>query len=359
MDRAYKGFKRGLRSSISFMSDKKIINGKKILVVGGAGYIGSFTSHELVKIGALVTIFDNLSSGHTKAIPASAKLIQGDLGDPESINAALSSDNFDAVLYFASLINVGDSVKDPGTYWRVNVGYTIDFIERARRVGIKNFVFSSSAAVYGVPQSALIESHQKLPVNPYGETKLAVEKFLSDLGSAKLLNSVALRYFNACGAAEDGSLGEDHNPETHLVPNIVKAGLGLLSTQFTIFGKDYPTRDGTCIRDYIHVLDLAEAHLLGLAALLSGKCSGFSAFNVGTGHGVSNKEMLEAAAKVIGKEIPHVYGERRAGDPAELVADSTLIQKTFGWKAKFIKPEEMLKGVVAWFAKNPKGYNGA
>lgn len=340
------------------MPDKRIIKDKKILVVGGAGFIGSFTTHALVGEGAKVTIFDNLSSGHTKAIPSSVKLIKGDLGDSSSVNALLSSDSFDAVLYFASLINVGDSVKDPGTYWRVNVGYTIDFIERARRAGIKNFVFSSSAAVYGVPQGALVESHQKLPVNPYGETKLAVEKFLSDLGCAKLFNSVALRYFNACGAAEDGTLGEDHNPETHLVPNIVKSGLGLLSTQFTIFGSDYPTRDGTCVRDYIHVLDLAEAHLLGLSALLSGSSSGFSAYNVGTGHGVSNKEMLEAAKKVIGKEIPHIYGARREGDPAELVADSTLIQKTFGWKAKFIKPEEMLKSVVAWFTKNPKGYDG-
>lgn len=340
------------------MSDKKSIRGKKILVVGGAGFIGSFTTHALVKEGAEITIFDNLSSGHKKAVPQSVNLIQGDLGDPDGVNALLSSQSFDAVIYFASLINVGDSVKDPGTYWRVNVSYTIDFIERARRAGIKNFVFSSSAAVYGVPQGALVESHQKLPVNPYGETKLAVEKFLSDLGSAKLFNSVALRYFNACGAAEDGSLGEDHNPETHLVPNIVKAGLGLLSTQFTIFGSDYPTRDGTCIRDYIHVLDLTEAHLLGLSALLSGKCTGFSAYNVGTGHGVSNKEMLAAAAKVIGKEIPHVYGDRRAGDPAELVADSTLIQKTFGWKPRFINPEDMLKSVVAWFTKNPKGYDG-
>ena len=338
------------------MVDKKLIQQKQILVVGGAGYIGSFTAQALVAHGAAVTIFDNLSSGHKKAIPASASFVQGDISDASSVDALLKSKKFDAILYFASLINVGDSVKDPGTYWKVNVVWTLDFIERARARGIHNIVFSSSAAVYGVPQGALIESHSKLPVNPYGETKLAVEKYLSDLGNAGSANSVALRYFNACGASVDGAMGEDHNPETHLVPNIVKAGLGLLNTEFTIFGNDYPTPDGTCVRDYIHVLDLADAHLLALASLLSG-AKGFQAYNVGTGVGVSNKAMLEAAEKVIGKPIAHRYGGRRAGDPAQLVANSDLLQKTFHWKPHYTDPKEMLKTVVAWFSKNPRGYD--
>lgn len=321
---------------------------KKVLVVGGAGYIGSFTVKALQQSDYDVVVLDNLSSGHREAI-GSTDLVEGDLGDEKVIRDLFSKHSFESVMLFSGLINVGESVKEPWRYWKENVVKVILFLELAESV--KNIIFSSSAATYGIPQGELSETHELKPVNPYGETKLAIEKYLEHLCLAKGINAVALRYFNAAGGRED--LGEDHRPETHLIPNVIKAALE--DREVTIFGGDYPTKDGTCVRDYIHVEDLADAHVRVLTACISARV-GFRPYNVGTGIGVSNLEVVEACSRVIGRKVEHKIVERRAGDPPVLVANPNLIKKELSWSPKFNSIDEIVRSALSWHKAHPNGY---
>ncbi len=320
---------------------------KEILVVGGAGYIGSFVVRALLDAGYKITVLDNLSSGHKEAIPSKVTLIEADLADEKVVRDVAKGK--DAAMLFSGLINVGESVKEPWRYWKENVVKMILFLEVASE--IKNIIFSSSAATYGVPQGELFETHELKPVNPYGETKLAIEKYLEHLTIAKSINAVALRYFNAAGGRAD--LGEDHKPETHLIPNVIKAGLE--GRPVTIFGSDYETKDGTCVRDYIHVEDLADAHLRALTACLSAKI-GFRPYNVGTGKGVSNLEVLKATEDVLNRKIECIMGERRAGDPPVLVANPNLIKKELSWEPKFTNIKDIISSAALWHKNHPNGY---
>ncbi|MEJ7605305.1 MAG: UDP-glucose 4-epimerase GalE [Bryobacteraceae bacterium] len=314
----------------------------KILVTGGAGYLGSHTVHLLRKRGYDVTVVDDLSRGHAHNVDP-AKFHQLNLLDTEALARVLTGENFDAVIHFAAYITVGESTKKPEMYFMNNVSGSISLLTAMERANIKRIVFSSTAAVYGNPEQVpILEDAPYAPVNPYGETKIMVEKVLRWLDEYKQVRSICLRYFNACGAEPGTALGEEHDPETHLIPLLLQAVTS--GKPVTIFGEDYDTPDGTCVRDYIHVSDLAEAHMVAVDSLLHGGPS--NRFNAGTGTGRSVKEVIQAVEEVTGKKVPYVIGPRRDGDPAELVANSDRLQQTLGWKPKYTNLQSIVK--TAW-----------
>jgi len=319
----------------------------RILVTGGAGYIGSFTVKRLLASGHTVTVYDNLCAGHKWAVPE-ANLIVGDLKDIDHLDHQLIAQRIDSVVHFAAFASVPESVAHPHKYYHNNLLNSLQLLERVRRHDIKKFVFSSTCATYGNPESTpLTEDHAQKPVNPYGSSKLAFEQMLKDYAAAYGIGAVALRYFNASGAAIDASLGEDHTPETHLIPLVLQVPLGQRS-HIDIFGTDYPTPDGTAIRDYIHVEDLATAHVLALEKMKPGE---FTAYNVGTGTGNSVKEVIAACEAVTGKKIAQKVAPRRAGDPPILVASSAKIQKELGWVAKFPDLQTIVETAWDWHKK--------
>ncbi|TSA03574.1 MAG: UDP-glucose 4-epimerase GalE [Methylococcus sp.] len=301
---------------------------KNILVVGGCGYIGSHMVKHLMAMGHRVVVADNLSTGNRDAVPEEV-LVEVDIADEPALDRLFAREGIDAVLHFASFIQVGESVTAPAKYYENNVSATLTLLKAMVRAGVFRFIFSSTAAVYGTPVRVPIdEDHPKAPINPYGHSKWMVEQILRDFDRAYGLRSVSLRYFNAAGADPKGALGERHEPETHLIPLILQAASGRRPS-ITVYGEDYDTPDGTCIRDYIHVEDLAKAHVCALDYLLAGRPT--AAFNLGNGHGFSVREVIKAAEEVCGHAIPVAYGERREGDPARLVADSCLAYKVLGW----------------------------
>lgn len=358
----------------------------RILVTGGAGYVGSVSVERLVEAGHDVVVLDDLSTGHAAAVPPGARLVAGSYGDEAATAALLESERIEAILHCAARSLVGESIADPARYYRDNVVGGVALLEAARRAGVGRFVFSSTAAVYGIPDATPITEDAPLrPINPYGETKRTVEGALRWYGAAYGLRSVSLRYFNVAGASERN--GEVHAPETHLIPNVLRAAEGD-GPELTVFGTDYPTPDGTCIRDYIHVTDLADAHLLALEATApddprTGSAPGDStggagdpashpasdpglapddpraaalALNLGTGSGFSVLEVLRAAERVVGCPIPYAVGPRRAGDPPVLVASAARAAEVLGWQPRRSNLEEMIGSAWAWRQAHPHGY---
>ena len=321
-----------------------------ILVTGGAGYIGSHAVLALQKAGYGVIVLDNLVYGHQDITDAlKVELIIGDTNDRSLLDNLFATRNIAAVIHFAAYAYVGESVSDPAKYYRNNVVGTLTLLEAMVAANVKKFVFSSTCATYGVPIAVPIaEDHPQAPINPYGATKLMVERILADFDEAHEFKSVCFRYFNAAGADPDGLLGEDHDPETHLIPLILQTALGIRDS-IAIFGTDYPTPDGTCIRDYIHVTDLATAHVLGLEYLLQGNNSNI--FNLGNGGGFSVKEVIEAAREVTGKEIAVVERDRRPGDPPALVGSSEKAQKILGWRSQYADIHKILTHAWNWHQK--------
>lgn len=325
-----------------------------ILVCGGAGYIGSHTVAALLEKGKEVIVFDNLYKGHKEAVPSNVKLYVGDLRDGETLDKVFTENNIEAIIDFAADSLVGESVTQPLKYYNNNVYGTLCLLEKMTEYNIKNIVFSSTAATYGEPEKLPIEETDKTePTNPYGETKLAVEKMLKWSDKAYGMRYTVLRYFNAAGAHESGKIGEDHQPETHLIPIILQVALGKRD-KISLFGDDYDTPDGTNVRDYIHVSDLADAHILALERLMDGGDS--RTFNLGNGKGFSNKEVVEVARKVTGHPIPAEMAPRRAGDPATLIASSDKAVEVLGWKPRFGDLETIIASAWKWHQGNPEGY---
>lgn len=303
-----------------------------LLVVGGAGYIGSHMVKRLLASKHSVTILDNLSTGYRDAV-IGGEFIQGDIGNSALLDKVFSENKFDAVLHFASYIQVGESVKKPDIYYQNNLSNTINLLNAMNAAGVKKFIFSSTAAIFGEPSYTPIdEAHPKQPINPYGRSKWMVEQILEDYDHAYELKSVCLRYFNAAGADADGEIGERHEPETHLIPILLQVASNRRE-RVSVFGTDYPTPDGTCIRDYIHVMDLCDAHIAALSYLRDHNLSG--RFNLGNGTGFSVAQVIDAVESVTGKSLSIDYVERRPGDPAILVADATLARSTLGWSPKY------------------------
>ncbi len=326
----------------------------RVLVTGGAGYIGSVTTRELIDQGYDVVVLDNLSYGHKQSLPKKAKFIQADLLKRAGLSEILKEEKIGAVIHFAGLIAVGESVKLPLKYIQNNLIGGYDLLDAMNEAGIRKIIFSSSAAVYGNPDRTPIQEDDRLqPTSPYGETKLIFEKFLSWCDGAHGIKSVCLRYFNAAGADIENGLGEDHDPETHLIPLVLKVALGQRE-KIDIFGTDYDTPDGTCVRDYVHVKDLAAAHVLALKKLEQGGSSSY--YNLGSSNGYSVKEVIEICQKVTGKTIKTVEAERRAGDPAALVASSDKIKKELGFKFKHSDLENIISTAWKWHSKYPDGY---
>jgi UDP-glucose 4-epimerase len=324
-----------------------------ILVTGGAGYIGSHVVRELLRRGHNPIVFDNLQTGHRKATK-NAHFIEGDLSDQKKLKETFQSYPIDAVMHFAADCLVGESVQNPVKYFNNNVKNSLKLIEIIEEFKVKKIVFSSSAAVYGEPGKIPIsEEHPCAPTNPYGETKWIFEKVLQAFHDAGKLNYISLRYFNAAGADPEGELGEDHSPETHLIPLVIKAALD--GTSVPVYGTDYNTPDGTCIRDYIHVIDLAHAHILAFQKLDQGNISGI--YNLGNGNGYSVREMIETVKKVTGKKVASVDSPRRPGDPARLVASSEKIREELGWIPKYSDLETIVETAYQWHRKHLKGYD--
>lgn len=317
---------------------------KNILVCGGAGYIGAHMSKRLAEAGHHVTILDNLSTGHRESVRW-GELIEADLLDNEALRRVFAGNAYDAVMHFCALSLVGDSVREPLAYYRNNVGGTLNLLHAMKMAGLDRLVFSSSAAVYGMPSVTPIdESQQVMPINPYGASKAMVERMLEDAASAYGLRSVSLRYFNAAGADPSGEIGESHHPETHLIPNLLKAALD--GSKVNIFGADYDTRDGTCVRDYVHVNDLAQAHLLALD-YMDGH-AGAHRFNLGSDTGYSVLEVLESARRVTNQDIACSMAPRRAGDPPTLVASSTAARQALGWQPVFSTIDSIVETAWNW-----------
>lgn len=326
-----------------------------ILVTGGAGYIGSHTVKELVQKKHRVVVLDNLSRGHRAAVKG-AELVQGDTADRGLLEALFLSHQIEAVMHFAASSLVGESVRSPAEYYQNNVVKGLSLFDAMVKCGVRFLVFSSTAAVYGEPLAVPIpERHPAAPTNPYGATKLALEDAMRWYDGAYGLRYASLRYFNAAGADPGGDIGEDHDPETHLIPLVLKAALGL-SPGIEVFGADYPTPDGTCIRDYIHVNDLADAHVLALEALVSGAPS--EVYNLGSGSGYSVLEVIRAAGEVGGRPVEVRYGPRRPGDPAVLVAGSEKIKKQLSWQPRFDDLKVILETACRWHKNHPRGYKG-
>ena len=317
----------------------------KILVAGGAGYIGSHMVRMLDELGHAVVTFDDLSAGFLDAV-LGGEFVYGSLHDKTALSSLFGAHQFDAVVHFAGSIAVGESVRDPAKYYQNNLAGTLNLLDVMRAYSVNKLVFSSTAAIFGAPQYVPIdEAHPQAPINPYGMTKWVTEQILRDYDVAYGLRSVVLRYFNAAGAAPDGVLGERHNPETHLIPLALRAAKGELP-ELTVFGTDYDTPDDTCIRDYIHIVDLCEAHVLALQHLIAGGES--RAYNLGNGQGYSVKEVIKVAEKVTGILVPVKYGPRRAGDPPRLVADASRIHKDWGWSPKYGALETIIEHAWKW-----------
>lgn len=330
-----------------------------VLVVGGAGYIGSHTVRALQAAGYHVVVYDNLGNGHRESLPDGCPLVQGDLGDRRLLDETIARYGVAAAIHFAGFIEVGRSVADPSVFYQNNISKSITLLDALRDAGAGRVVFSSSAAVYGQPESVPIpEDARKLALNPYAFSKIAVEQALGDYGRAYGMRSIALRYFNAAGADPSGTIGEDHPNESHLIPLVLQVPLGRRE-QITIFGDDYPTPDGTCIRDYIHVNDLATAHVLAVARLLEPGEPGTTAYNVGTGQGYSNLEVLETCRRVTGHPIPAVITERRPGDGPALVADCTRLKLELGWSPVMSDLETIVATAWNWHKTHPAGYKTA
>jgi UDP-glucose 4-epimerase len=322
----------------------------KLLVTGGAGYVGSVVAHQLVEAGHEAVVLDNLAKGHERAIPEGTGFVRVDLLDREATRDALS-EGFDGVLHFAALSLVGESVEQPERYYRNNVCGTLNLLEAMGEAGVPRLVFSSTAAVYGEPEEVPIpETAPALPTNPYGASKLAVDRMIGAVAAARGLAATSLRYFNVAGAS--GRFGEDHHPETHLIPLVLQTASGRRDS-VKLFGTDYPTRDGTAVRDYIHVEDLGRAHLLALEAARPGE---HRVYNLGNGAGFSVREVIEAARRVTGCPIEAVEAPRRSGDPAVLVASSDKIRDELGWKPERPEPEAMISDAWEWMQTHPNGY---
>jgi len=316
-----------------------------VLVTGGAGYIGSHMVKMLRRAGAEVVVFDNLSNGERAAV-VGGTFVRGDINDAAGVAAVFERFRIDAVMHFAALIQVGESMREPAKYYRTNFAGTLNVLDAMRAAAVRYFIFSSSAAIFGEPQYTPIdEAHPAAPINPYGFSKWAVERVLAEYDRAYGIRSVSLRYFNAAGADPEGELGECHEPETHLIPLVLQAASGRCRS-ITIYGTDYPTVDGTCIRDYIHVDDLCQAHLKALEFLMRGERS--AAYNLGNGLGFSVRQIIDAAERVTGRPIAVEMGPRRAGDPAVLVADSKRAIAELGWRPKYRELETILRHAWAW-----------
>ncbi|MDB5901890.1 MAG: UDP-glucose 4-epimerase [Betaproteobacteria bacterium] len=319
-----------------------------ILVCGGAGYIGSHMVKLLLARGHDVTVFDNLSTGHRSAV-LGGTFECGDLGDPAAIDRVLGGAKFDAVMHFAAFIRVEESVAQPGKYFRNNFSNAINLLDAMAKHSVRRFIFSSTAAVYGEPRYVPVdEKHPREPINPYGLSKRMVEDALPDYASAYGLQSVPLRYFNAAGADPDGELGPRHNPLTHLIPLVLRAAAGV-NPNVKVFGRDYPTPDGTAVRDYIHVVDLCEAHLAAIDYLVKGGQT--RAFNLGVGRGFSVQQVIDSVKRVTGRDFEVITEGRRAGDPSELIADPSLANSVFGWKARYVNIDDIVAHNWAWQLK--------
>lgn len=324
-----------------------------VLVTGGAGYIGSHTAAELIARGEEVVIVDSLETGHRGAVLGGTLEI-GDIRDQEFLNAVFAKHSIDAVIHFAAYSLVGESMTNPGKYYDNNVHGTLVLLEAMQAHGVKHIVFSSTAATYGEPErTPIVESDRTNPTNVYGETKLAMEKMMGWFDQSYQLRYVALRYFNAAGAHENGLIGEDHRPESHLVPLVLQTALGKRE-EIAVFGSDYDTKDGTCVRDYIHVSDLADAHVLALQYLRQGGAS--DVFNLGNGTGFSVLEVIKTAEAVVGKPIRTVMKERRAGDPAILIASADKAKQVLGWQPKRDQLTQIMESAWRWHSSRPNGY---
>lgn len=326
-----------------------------VLILGGAGYIGSHTAYELIDKGEDVVIADNLQTGYIKAVHPKARFYKGDIRDKSFLDDLFKKEKIDAVIHFAANSLVGESMTEPLKYYDNNIYGTMVLLKSMVENGIDKIVFSSTAATYGEPENIpILESDRTEPTNTYGETKLSMEKMFKWVSKAHNLRYVSLRYFNACGAHVSGEIGEAHNPESHLIPIILQVPNGKRET-VSIFGDDYPTKDGTCIRDYIHVTDLAQAHILAVEYLRKGNPSDI--FNLGNGIGFSVKEVIDTARKVTGHPIPAVVSPRRAGDPAQLIASSEKAKSVLGWKPEHADLEEIIATAWKWHKNHPDGFN--
>lgn len=324
----------------------------KILVTGGAGYIGSITASELNKLGHKVVIYDSLENGYRQAVKQ-LKLVKGKIQDAEKVAKVLKKEKIEAVIHFAAYIEMGESMEKPDKYFENNVFGSLQLFKAMVDAKVNKLVFSSTAGVYGNPKRIPIkETDRCLPENPYGQSKLMIEQMLRFFDQTYGLRSIAIRYFNAAGASLDGSLGEAHKPESHLIPNVIRAVIN--SQEFSLFGDDYSTKDGTCVRDYIHVLDLAETHILALKALQAGHKT--DVYNAGTGKGYSNKEVVEMVKKVSGKDITVKIDKRRPGDANELVADSSKLKKELNWQPRYSDLKTIVETAWKWHSTHPSGY---
>jgi len=325
-----------------------------ILVTGGAGYIGSHAARQLIAAGHRVVVLDNLFRGHRAAVPPEARFVQLELSQTEPLTQLLEDEGVAAVMHFAALTYVGESVERPLSYYQNNLAGTVSLLWAMEEAGVKRLVFSSTAATYGIPPTLpILETTPQLPINPYGWSKRFVEQVLIDTAAARPdFACVGLRYFNVAGCAEDGSIGEDHDPETHLIPLVLQAALGRRKA-ITVFGADYPTADGTCIRDYVHVDDLCRAHLLALGRMVPGSAR---YFNVGIGRGYSVREVIDSAMRVTGREIPVELAARRAGDPPELWANADRLRSELGWSPRFTRLDDIIATAWKWFRDHPHGY---
>ena len=329
-------------------------NGARALVVGGAGYIGSHVLRTLLSTGFEATVFDNLSTGHLQSVPEDVEFVRGDILCPQDLANVFSGERFDVVFHLAAKALVGQSVRDPEVYYRENVAGSLALFSAAREADVGGVVFSSSAATYGAPDNrTILESTPQHPINPYGRTKMMIEQILADFAVAYGFPSISLRYFNAAGALDSGEIGEDHSPETHLVPNILIAARD--GNAVFVFGTDYDTRDGTTVRDYVHVSDLAYAHILAAEIIEKGHAK---SFNLGNESAVSILETIEAAKRVTGRGINVEEAERRPGDPAHLVASSARFRSETGWKPRFPKIDTTVETAWQWHRTHPEGYGG-
>jgi len=327
----------------------------RVVVTGGAGYIGSHAVRALSDAGHAVAVLDDLSAGHEQALPAGVTLVRAAIHDREAVHRLLVEHRADAVMHFAAWLAVGESVRKPLEYFQNNVAGTLAVLEAMRDAGVKRFIFSSTCAVYGEPATVpIVETLDKKPINAYGETKLTIERALPHLEVAHGIKWIALRYFNAAGAHPDGSIGEDHADEIHLIPLAIRAANG--GTPLKVFGEDYPTPDGTCQRDYIHVCDLADAHIRALEGLERGLPSG--AYNVGTGTPHSVKAVIDAVGKVVGRPVAWEPAPRRPGDPAVLYAASDRAQSELGWRPRYADLEVIVRHAWQWHSTHPRGYIG-
>jgi UDP-glucose-4-epimerase GalE len=326
---------------------------RTVLVTGGAGYIGSHAAKALQRGGYRVVVYDNLAAGHRGAVQY-GELVEGDITDVAAVRAALRRHEVFAVMHFAAFLDVGESVREPIRYYRNNVGGALSVLEAMAAESVKHFVFSSTCATYGEPiETPITETHPQKPINAYGESKLAVEKALPHIERAHGIDYVALRYFNASGADPDGEIGEDHSPEIHVIPRAIEAATG--GAGLTVFGDDYPTPDGTCLRDYIHVTDLATAHVLALDAIVETGKSGV--YNLGTGHPHSVREVIDTVQRVVGRPVAWTLGPRRPGDPAVLYAAPHKAQNELHWTPRYADLETIVRTAWDWHRTHPHGYD--